>query len=75
MYGKMQAAGLTEFIPFICTSAIWSNPVSLFTLLLASPQLLSNYCGGWLHPLDQFLESSFIFGGKKLLIAVAFLVN
>ena len=25
MYGKMQASGLTEFIPFTCTSALWGQ--------------------------------------------------
>ena len=25
MYGKMQESGLTEIIPLICTSAIWSQ--------------------------------------------------
>ena len=25
MYGKMQASGLTEFIPFICISPIWGQ--------------------------------------------------
>ena len=25
MYGKMQESGLTEIIPFICTSALWSQ--------------------------------------------------
>ena len=25
MYGKMQASGLPEFIPFMCTSVIWGQ--------------------------------------------------
>ena len=25
MYGKIQVSGLTEFSPFICTSAIWGQ--------------------------------------------------
>ena len=25
MYGKMQASGLTKFIPFICISVIWGQ--------------------------------------------------
>ena len=29
----MRASGLAEFIPFSCTSAIWSGPVSLLTFL------------------------------------------
>ena len=32
MYGKMQASGLTEFIPSICTSAIWGRPCFLVLL-------------------------------------------
>ena len=45
MYGKMQASGLMESIPFICTSAIWGQSCSLFTFLLALFQLLSNHYG------------------------------
>ena len=33
-------------------SSLGPNPVSLFTLLLALPQLLSNHHGGWQHRLD-----------------------
>ena len=33
-------------------SSLGPNPVSLFTLLLAFPQLLSNHHGGWQHRLD-----------------------
>ena len=29
-----------------------ANLVSSFTLLLALPQILSNHCGGWQHPMD-----------------------
>ena len=53
MYGKMQAMGLTEFIPFICISLSGANLLSLFTLLLASPQLLSSHHWGWWHLLDH----------------------
>ena len=60
IYEKMQASGLTEFIPFVCTSAIWGPSISLFTLLLAFPQLLSNLRGGrWQHPLDCSLGGSY----------------
>ena len=34
-----------------------ANSVSLFTLLLAFPQLLSNHCWGWQHLLDLSLGS------------------
>ena len=51
-----------------------ANPVSLFSLLLACSQLLSNHRGGWQHPLDHFLEPSFIFGGQNSLMAVIFVV-
>ena len=38
MYEKMQASGLTEFIPFICISAIWGQILFLFSpCLLHSP--------------------------------------
>ena len=43
-------------------------------MLLAFPQLLCSHHGEWKHPLDQFWEPSFIFGGKKLLMAMTFLV-
>ena len=47
MYGKMQAAGLTEFIPFICTSAVWGQ-------ILFPVSVRGDRCGGWLllasHP-------------------------
>ena len=29
-----------------------ANLVSLFALLHAFPQILSNHCGGWQHPMD-----------------------
>ena len=52
MCGKMQASGLTGFNPSIRSSAIWGNPVSLFTLsssrqlLPAFPQLFSHTMEG-----------------------------
>ena len=57
MYGEMQASGLTDFSPFICNSAIWASPVSLFTLVLAFSQVLSDLCEGWWHQLDRSYES------------------
>ena len=47
MYGKVQASGLMESIPFICISASGANPISLLTLPLALPQLLSEHLMGW----------------------------
>ena len=49
-----------------------ANPVSLFTLLLKFPQLLSNHPWAWQHL--HFGELSFTFGGQKPLMAVTFLV-
>ena len=46
MYGKMQAFGLTEFIPSYAPQLSGANPVSLLTLLLAFPLNLSSYHGG-----------------------------
>ena len=57
MYGKMQASGLIEFIPFIRTSAIWSQILFLFcvfffflishiSLLPLNTHLFSSHCGG-----------------------------
>ena len=43
MYGKMQASELTEFIHSYVPQMSGENPVSLFTLLLAFPQLLSKH--------------------------------
>ena len=80
MYGKMQASGLTGFIPFICSSAIWGQPcfpVHLKKQQMAAsciPQLLSCHHGGWQYPLDQFWEPSFTTGDQKSLMAVTFLV-
>ena len=34
-----------------------ANPVSLFTLLLEFPQLLSKHRGGWQHPMDHSFGS------------------
>ena len=52
------------------------NRVSLFTLLLAFLQLLSNHCDGVAASAGlQSGEPSFTFGGQKLLMAVTFLVS
>ena len=67
MYGKMQASGLTKLIPLMCTSAIWGQSCSLFTLLLAFPQLLSSHHGGWQHLQDDSLGSLVVSQGKNLL--------
>ena len=59
MYGKMQALGLTEFIPFIGTSPSGANPIPLFTLFLASSQLLITLGDGgifWITVLGAFIH-------------------
>ena len=75
MYGKTQASGLTQFIPFLCSSAIWGH--SGFLVYLASwifpapqqsPKGLAASSG------SQFWEPSFTFGGQKSLMAVTFLI-
>ena len=60
----MQASGLTEFIHFTCTSALWGQSSFLVHpkvagrwLLFASPQLLSNQCWGWQHSLGHSFGS------------------
>ena len=76
MYGKRQASWLSEFIPSYAPQLSGANPVFLFTLLLAFPQLLSNHCGGMAaSDGSQFGEPSFTFGGQKSLMAVTFLVD
>ena len=53
----MQASGLTEFTPFIAPQLSGANLISLFSLLPAFPQLLSNHHGEWQHLLDQSFGS------------------
>ena len=50
-------AHCTHF-PHMHFSYLRPNPVSLFTLLPAFPQLLSNHCGWWQHLLDHSLGRS-----------------
>ena len=56
----MQASGLTEFIPFICTSAIWGQSCFLVHLKVwqmaaacIDPAPQQSPCRGWQHPLDH----------------------
>ena len=73
MYEKMQASGLTEFIPFICISAIWGQPcflVHLASCIPPAPQL--SPCGVAASAASQFWKPSFTFGGQKSLMAVTF---
>ena len=75
MYGKMQDSGFTEFIPFICTSAIWGQ--SCFLVDLASCIPPAPQQSPWevaASPESQFWESSFTFGGQKSLMTVTFLI-
>ena len=83
MYGKMQASGLAEFIPFTCTSAIWGqiqfpcSPRGMQPLkfLLDFSQLLSSHLEGVAASVrSQFWEPSFTFGGQKSLMAVIILL-
>ena len=70
----MQASGLLELIPFICTSAVLG--LILFPCsLLAFPQLLSNHRGGGVASGGlKFWKPSFTLGGQTLLMAMTFLV-
>ena len=79
MYGKMQVSGLTEFIPFICTSAIWGQIlfVCLFFNFSHPPGLFSIHCRGGdcrrsagSQASCPFWEPSVTFGGLKSLMAV-----
>ena len=75
MYGKMEASGLTEFIPFLRTSALWDQScflVHFVSCILAAPQ--QSPLGVAASAGSQFWEPSFTFGGQKLLMAVTFLV-
>ena len=75
MYGKMQASGLTEFIPFLFTSAIYGQ--SCFLVQLASCIPLAPQQSPWVvaaSPGWKFWEPSFTFGGQKSRMAVTFLV-
>ena len=75
MYGKMQTSGLHEFIPFICTSAIWGQicfPVHRASCIPLVPQ--QSLSGVAASPGSQFGELSFTFEGQKSLLSVKFLV-
>ena len=75
MFRKLQASGLTEFIPFLCTSAIWSQSCFLVHLASCISQLLSNHRGGVAASAGlQVWEPLFTLGGQKLLMAGIFLV-
>ena len=55
--GRFKSLGsLNSFLSY-APQLSGANSVSLFTLLLAFPQLLSNHPGGWQHPLDRRLGS------------------
>ena len=50
MYGKMQTSGLTEFIPFVCTSAVWGQSCFIRSWQIATsciPWLLSSHYWWW----------------------------
>ena len=58
IYEKMQASGLTEFIPFICVSAIWGQPCFLAHLASCIPPAPQQSTFRWQHLLDHSLGSS-----------------
>ena len=77
MYGKMQASQLTELIPFICNSAIWSQSCFLVHLkewqmaascISPAPQQSPQVVAASAR--SQFWEPSFTFGSQKSLMAV-----
>jgi len=79
MYGKMQASGLTDFIPFTCTSgAKYCFLVHLKEWQMAAPCIPPTpQRSPWEVAASigsQFWEPSFTFGGQKLMVAVTFLV-
>ena len=45
MYWKRQASGLTEFTPFMCTSAIWGQSCFLVHLVSCIPPAPLNHHG------------------------------
>ena len=53
----MQASGLTDSFLSYAPQLSGANPASLFILLLAFAQLLSNHHEGWWHPLDPSFGS------------------
>ena len=76
VYGKMQASGLAEFIPFIGTSAIWGQPCPLVHLASCIPPAPQQSLWGMVASAGSvFLETSFTFGGQKSLMVVTFLVD
>ena len=71
-YGNIQASGLTEFISFICTSAIWGQSCLLVHLASCNPPAPQQSLWG-VAVGSQFGEPTFTFGGQKSLMAVTFL--
>ena len=66
MYGKMKAPGLTEFTPFLCTSAIWGQ--SCFLVHLASCKAAYSAASQqslWAPAGSLFEEPSFTFPLEK----------
>ena len=72
MYWKMQAS-VNSFLSYALELS-GANPVSLFTLLLVLPQILSSHHGGVAASArSQFWEFSSTFGVLKSLMTVTFL--
>ena len=69
----MQASGLTEFIPFICISAVWGQILFPCSPLLLT-FLLSNCREGQQHPLDLSFGTLIHIWRHAVMMAVTFLV-
>ena len=75
MYGKVQASGLTESIPSLCSSAIWGQSfflVHLAACMPLAPQQLPLGGGSilWIMALGALIHIC----SQKSLVAVTFLV-
>ena len=71
----LQASGLTEFIPFLFTSAVCGQACFLVHLASCIPPAPQQSPWGMVTSLGwKFGEPSFTFGGQKSLMAVTFLV-
>ena len=74
--GKTHASGLAAFTPLSCTSAVWGQPCFLAHLVACIPSAPQQSSQGVAASAgSQFWESSFIYRGQKLLMAVSFLVD
>ena len=72
--GRHKPLGLTDFIPFICNSAIRAILFPCSPWFLRPPAPQQSLWGLVASAGSQFWEPSFTFGGQKSLMAVTFLV-